>query len=91
MPMGRAKSPTLVFLLIPLGMLGGALLSSLIGYYALRTGGAPAAARPPGDPNDGPAMLGVFLMFAGAAAGAVVGFFVALFLYLNRRQQPKLD
>jgi ABC-type branched-subunit amino acid transport system permease subunit len=43
----------------------------LVGYV-LGGGGAPAGARPPGDPNDGPAMLGVFLMFAGAAVGALV-------------------
>jgi hypothetical protein len=88
--MGREKSPALFFLLIPLGMLGGALLSLLLGY-ALSVGGAPAAPRQPGDPNDGPAMLGVFLMFAGAAAGTLVGIVLAVLLYLKKRQQPKLE
>ena len=91
MPMGRGKSPALFFLLIPLGMLGGGLLSLILGYYALHAGGAPAAPRPPGDPNDGPAMLGVFLMFAGAAVGALVGIVVAVILYLRKRQRPKLE
>ena len=87
MPMRRAKSPSLVFLLIPLGMFGGALLSLLLGYV-LSIGRPQAASRTPGDPNDGPAMLGAFLMFAGAAVGTIVGLFAALLLYL-KQQQPK--
>jgi hypothetical protein len=84
--MVKVKSPALFFLLIPLGMFGGGLLSSLLGYYALHSGEAAAAPRQPGDPNDGPAMLGVFLMFAGAAVGTLVGAGAAVLLYLKQRR-----
>ena len=86
MPIKRERSPARFFVLVPLGMVGGGLLSMLVGYV-LGGGGAPAGARPPGDPNDGPAMLGVFLMFAGAAVGALVGVLAAVPLYLKRRRQ----
>ena len=86
----RVKSPARFFLLIPLGMFGGILLSLLLGYV-LSIGEPPATARPPGDPNDGPAMLGVFLTFVATGGGAVVGLFFALLLYLNERQRPQAE
>jgi hypothetical protein len=86
---GRVKGPTLLSLVIPIGMIGGALLGLLLGFYTLPAGEPSAASRPPGDPNDGPAMLGVFLMFAGAAAGTLIGIVAALVLYLKKRRQAK--
>jgi hypothetical protein len=34
-------------------------------------------------------MLGVFFMFAGAAAGAVIGVVVSVALYLKRKREMK--
>jgi hypothetical protein len=90
MLMRRVKGPTLISLVVPLGMLGGALLGVLLGY-ALSIGGTQAASRPPGDPNDGPAMLGVLLMFAGAVAGTLAGVVIAVLLHLKKRGQPKSE
>ena len=42
--------------------------------------------RRPDDPGDALAMLGVFFMLAGAAAGTVIGVIVAAMLYLKRRR-----
>jgi NhaP-type Na+/H+ or K+/H+ antiporter len=74
-------------MIIPLGMGGGAVVGLLVAMFMAGTG--EPEVRRPDDPGDALAMLGVFFMFAGAAAGTVLGVVVAVVLYLKRRREMK--
>lgn len=74
-------------MIIPLGMVGGAVVGLLVAR--VMTGTGEPEIRRPGDPGDAHAMLGVFIMFAGAAAGTIVGVIVAVALYIKRKLRMK--
>ena len=83
--MRKLKGPSWRDMVIPLGMGGGAVVGLLVAIFMAGTG--ESEARRPDDPGDALAMLGVFFMFAGAAAGTVIGVVVAVVLYLKRRRE----
>jgi hypothetical protein len=74
-------------MIIPLGLGGGAVVGFVASIFIVGTGGR---IRGPGDPGDAPAMLSMFIMFEGAAAGAVLGVITAIALYFKRRRERNL-
>ncbi len=85
--MRKMKGPSWRDMIIPLGMGGGAIVGLLVAILMTRID--EPQVRSPDDPGDALAMLGVFFMLAGAAAGTVIGVIVAIMLYLKRRQEMK--
>ena len=88
MRIGRMKGPTWRDLIIPMGMVGGAIIGFLVAVISLK--GSTPNLRSPGDPGDAAAMLGVFFTFGGAIIGTFIGIVVAIALYLKKRRQAKL-
>ncbi len=85
--MRKMKGPSWKDMVIPLGIAGGAVGGLLVAMFM--AGAGESGVRRPDDPGDALAMLGVFFMFAGAAAGTVVGVIVAVVLYLKRKREMK--
>jgi Trk-type K+ transport system membrane component len=74
-------------MIIPLGLGGGAVVGFVVAIFM--TGAVESGVRRLDDPGDAPAMLGVFFMFAGAAAGSVIGVIAAVVLYLKGKREMK--
>ena len=85
--MRKLKGPSWGDMVIPLGIGGGAVVGFLVAVFMTRT--SRSEVRSPDDPGDAAAMLGVFITFAGAAVGTLVGVMAAVALYLQRRREMK--
>ncbi len=88
MRIGRMKGPTWRDLIIPLGMIAGTIIGFLVAVILLK--GSSSNLRSSDNPNDAPAMLGVFFTFSGTIIGTVIGIVVAVALYLKKRWQIRI-
>ena len=82
------KGPTWRDLIIPLGMIGGAIIGFLVALILFR--GSSSNLRSPDETGDAPAMLAMFFTFGGAIIGTFIGIVIAIALYLKKRSQSKL-